>query len=104
MKVGRYASRLERFSRRGFLGGTGAALMLGLPVLDAFTSRTANAQTAVKKRLFAFYCGNGMLMVNTEEPTMYWKPLTTGPDFALTPLLQYFAPIRKKITVLSGIG
>src|SRR5258708_1056317 len=104
MKVGRYASRLERFTRRGFLGGTGAALMMGLPCLDVFTSRTALAQAAPKKRLFALYCGNGMLMTQKEEPTLYWTPLTTGPDFALTPLLNHFAPIRKKITVLSGIG
>src|SRR5258708_9334813 len=104
MKVGRYASRLERFTRRGFLGGTGAALRMGLPCLGVFTRRTALAQAAPKKRLFDLYCGNGMLMAQKEEPTLYWTPLTTGPDFAVTPLLNHFAPIRKKITVLSGIG
>jgi hypothetical protein len=101
--VGWYASRLERFRRRGFLGG--AAALVGLPILDALTVRSARAQPAgAKKRLVAVYCGNGMLMTQTDDPTTYWTPLTTGPDFQLSPLLQYFAPIRQKITVVSGTG
>jgi hypothetical protein len=78
--------------------------MMGLPLLDAFTPRTARAQSAPKKRLFALFCGNGMLMTQAEDPTTYWTPLTTGPGFQLTPLLKYFEPIRSKITVLTGIG
>jgi Protein of unknown function (DUF1552) len=102
-RLGWHASRLEGFGRRRFLGG--AAVLLGLPVLDAFSPRTAHAQAqSVKKRLVAIYCGNGMLMTQAADPTTYWTPLKTGTDFELSPLLQYFAPIRQKITIVTNTG
>ena len=50
--MNRFRSRLDGISRRRFLGGTGAALMVGLPALEALSPREARGH------LTAWVCRN----------------------------------------------
>src|SRR5262249_12317819 len=62
-KLNRYGTRLDHFSRRRFLGGTGAALVMGLPVLETLESRKAKAADPVPvPRLLCIASGSGVPM------------------------------------------
>ncbi len=88
-------SRFERLTRRSFLGGAG--VMVGLPLLEAMLPRRAQAGgAAAPKRLLCWYVPNGIHMAG-------WTPSTTGPDFALTPILQPLAALKSEILVISGL-
>lgn len=84
---------------RGIVGGT--AVSLALPFLDCFlnTNGTALAATGgpLPVRFGTWFWGVGM------NPQL-WVPQTTGPDYALTGLLElrHIEPVRKHINVLSG--
>lgn len=93
----RYGTRLEGFTRRRFLGGTGAALMVGLPTLDVLTARKVGAQAAPPQRLMCVASGSGFRM---DEFT----PKTPGLNYDLPRILQSFAPIKNKVSVFSGLG
>ncbi len=96
--LNRYGSRLEAFSRRKFLGGTGAALMVGIPALDVLTARKAGAQAAAApQRLMCIGAGNGFRM---DEFT----PKTAGPNYDLPRILQSLAPIQNKVSIFTGLG
>lgn len=83
------------WSRRAFLGGAGAAL--ALPLLGSLRPRRLSAAPGEpRRRLLVVYTPNGMNMRD-------WTPAATGPDYALTPILQPLAPIRDQVLVLSGI-
>jgi len=84
-------------SRRHVLRGVGVAL--SLPFLDAMVpAGVALANTAArgKPRLGYFYLPHGAVMDR-------WTPATTGRDFALSPILEPFAPHRARLTVVSGL-
>ena len=62
-RLNRFGTRLDLFSRRTFLGGTGAALMIGLPLLETLQSRKAKAADApAPPRLLCIGAGNGLPM------------------------------------------
>src|SRR5262245_20427329 len=69
-------------NRRLVLRGAGG-LMLGLPLLDAFTSRKAFAQTAARSPFVLIVVGdNGVVQAGANlggggEPEMFW-PTATG--------------------------
>ena len=95
-RLDRFGTRLEGFTRRRFLGGTGAALMVGLPALDVLTERKARAQAAApRQRLMCIASGSGFRM---DEFT----PKTTGLDYDLPRILQSFAPIKSKVAIFTG--
>src|SRR5262245_48621201 len=97
----------KHLSRRTMLRAGGAAI--GLPLLDAMIpAATALAQTAAapKPRMGFFYLPHGAIMNNTShgEAMNRWTPSATGKDFDLKPILEPFAPVKKYLTVVSGLG
>jgi hypothetical protein len=84
--------------RRTFLQGMGAAV--ALPLLDAMVpAATALAQTAAQpvRRFGAVYVPHGVIYDQ-------WLPLTTGRDFAFTPILKPLERFRDHVVVVSGTG
>lgn len=79
-------------SRRTLLRGAGAAL--GLPWLEAMAAAGPSSQPPI--RMAFLYMPNGVNVPN-------WTPAGVGPDFKLSPTLEPLAPVKDKITVLSGL-
>lgn len=84
-------------SRRTVLLGAGVAL--ALPWLESLAPRGALAQAVRPQRFLPVYFPNG-------GPTHWWTnmPAGTGAAFALSPVLEPFAPIKELVTVLSNVG
>jgi len=81
--------------RRTLIKGLGASL--ALPLLDAMVPVGLRGLSAEPVHRFqTFYVPNGMAME-------YWSPMTSGADFALTPILEPLAAFRDQMLVLSGI-
>jgi hypothetical protein len=80
--------------RRTFLRAMGAGI--GLPLLDAMVPALA-AQTRPTPRFGFVYIANGVIQDQ-------WRPATAGAAFELPPILQPFAPVRRHITILSGLS
>ena len=88
--------------RRTFLRGLGTAV--ALPVLDAMLPTKAHgaaggtgSATTFPKRIAWIYVPNGKNMVD-------WTPATTGPDYALSPILEPLAAHRRDFSVISGLA
>jgi hypothetical protein len=83
--------------RRTVLRAASAAI--GLPFLEAMTPRPAAgaAATAVRPRAAFLFVPNGVVHDS-------WKPATTGLDYALPPSLEPLAPIRDRVSVISGLS
>jgi hypothetical protein len=97
----------KHLSRRTLLRSGGAAI--GLPLLSAMVpAATALAQTAAAPapRMGFFYLPHGAIMNNTRfgAEMNRWTPDTVGRDFDLKPILEPFAPLKKYLTVVSGLG
>jgi len=97
----------RHLSRRTLLKAGGAAI--GLPLLDAMipaASALAATAAAPKVRMGFFYLPHGAIMNNTShgEAMNRWTPSTAGKDFDLKPILEPFAPVKKYLTVVSGLG
>jgi len=97
----------KHLSRRTLLRGGTAAI--GLPLLSAMVpAATALAQTAAaaKPRMGFFYLPHGAIMNNTRygNEMNRWTPDAAGRDFDLKPILTPFAPLKKYMTVVSGLG
>jgi hypothetical protein len=97
----------KHLSRRTLLRAGGAAI--GLPLLSAMVpAATALGETAAapKPRLGFFYLPHGAIMANTRYGAEMnrWTPDTVGRDFDLKPILEPFAPHKKYMTVVSGLG
>jgi hypothetical protein len=93
-----------RFSRRGFLlRGTlgGAAVTLGLPILDAFLDNNGAAFAAplgggpLPVRFGTWFWGCGMIPER-------WQPKATGAGYDLPPQLAPIKRVQRHVTVLSG--
>ena len=105
--LNRFGTRLDLFSRRRFLGGTGAALMIGLPVLETLQSRTANAAVRpASPRLLCIGAGNGL-------PMDEFTPIGSGANYTFKTgagawgadtIWRLFAPLRPKTSILTGLG
>lgn len=83
---------------RGMLGG--AAVSVGLPLLDCFLdgNGAALAQGApLPLRFGTWFWGCGM---NPDR----WVPEREGAEWALTPELAALAPVRQHVSVLSGFN
>src|SRR5687767_10588594 len=81
--------------RRTFLRGVGATV--ALPFLDAMVPALSARAAKPTVRLGFVYIPNG-----TIQPM--WVPPTTGKNFELSPILSPLAPVRDRITVLSGLA
>lgn len=92
-------------SRRSFLGGalrSGAAVGMGLPVLDGLLNfnGTAYADGArLPVRFGTYFWGLGL----TDTPAgTRWVPTTTGRNWELTPELISLKNVKDKVSVFSG--
>jgi len=86
---------------RGLLGG--AAVTVGLPLLDVFKNDHGTALadgTAFPRRFGIFFWGNGVLPAR-------WVPAQTsadvGTEWQLSEQLASLAPVKNKLTVVSGM-
>lgn len=87
----------RHLSRRTVLRGMGAGV--ALPLLDAMVpALTAQSRTAAApvRRMAIFYTPNGMAMG-------YWLPTAAGALDKLPPTLASLDPMRKHVTVVSGL-
>jgi hypothetical protein len=80
--------------RRTFLRAAGATI--ALPVLDSMLPAFGADAAPWIPRLGFMYVGNGIVHRT-------FKPATEGADFALSPVLLPLAPLRKQLTVVSGL-
>jgi len=81
--------------RRTLLRGIGATV--ALPLLDAMIPALSAKPLKSTPRLGFIYIANGVIQDQ-------WIPKTTGPNFALSPILQPLEPVQKHINVLSGLS
>ncbi|MCB9625903.1 MAG: DUF1552 domain-containing protein [Sandaracinaceae bacterium] len=82
---------------KGIVGG-GAAVTIGLPMLDIFCNSNGTALAAgspFPKRFGTWIWGNG----NIPER---WTPLSTGREYTLSDQLRPLAPVLSDVTVVSG--
>ncbi|MEO8467236.1 MAG: DUF1552 domain-containing protein [Gammaproteobacteria bacterium] len=80
--------------RRTFLRAAGATI--ALPLLDSMLPAFGADAAPWVPRLGFMYVGNGIVHRT-------YKPVTEGADFALSPVLLPLAPLRKQLTVVSGL-
>ena len=83
--------------RRTVLRAASAAI--GLPFLEAMTPRPAAgaAAAATRPRVAFLFVPNGVVHDS-------WKPATTGLDYALPPSLEPLAPLRDRVSVITGLS
>ncbi len=91
--------RTKQLSRRTVLRGLGVSM--SLPWLEAMGALTAWGDEAAKSnpapnRVAFIYVPNGKNMVD-------WTPKKEGTDFDLPSILQPLAPIKNKLSVLTGL-
>lgn len=106
--LNRFGTRIDTFSRRGFLGGTGAALMIGLPMLESLRSRKARAAAvAGPPRLLCISAGNGLPMdelTPTATGANYTFNQGAGTSWGTRTIWKEFEPLRKKTSIITGLG
>ncbi len=89
-------------TRRRFLRGTlaGAAITVGLPLLDVFLNDHGDALASgapLPRRFGTWFWGCGM---NASR----WEPAVDGDGFALPPELEPLADVRHQLSVMSGFS
>lgn len=103
MKLGR------RTMLRGMLGG--AAVALGLPLLDAMRNGNGDAHAdglPLPKRFGVFFWANGLPWHAAHDPSFaghpdLWTPSKTGPGWDPSPLLEPLRGIHDRVTVVTGL-
>ena len=80
--------------RRAFLRAAGATV--ALPMLDAMLPAFGADSAPFTPRLGFMYVGNGIVHKT-------FKPQGEGADFGISPVLAPLAPLRKQLTVVSGL-
>ncbi len=92
---------IVHIGRRALLKGLvgGAAVSVGLPLLDRFLDRNGRAYAsgdALPRRFGVWFWGNGVLPVR-------WVPPTQGAMWQPSPTLMPLMPVRDRVTVVSGL-
>jgi hypothetical protein len=92
-------------NRRSFLRGflSGAAVCVGLPVLDRFLNGNGSAFADGAKlpvRFGTYFWGLGL--TDTSAGGTRWVPGKTGYDYEITPELESLKPVKNKVSVFSG--
>jgi len=97
---------LSSLDRRKFLRGAGVAL--ALPCLETFAdSARAAVKPVQRKRLAFFYLPDGVPMPLEKDPSFKdwsWFPHGRGKDFTFTKCMETLEPLRKELTVFSGLS
>jgi hypothetical protein len=93
------------FNRRSFLRGMlgGAAVCVGIPLLDRFLNGNGTAFADGAKlpvRFGSYFWGLGL----TDTPTggTRWVPSKTGHGYEIMPELEALKPVKDKVSVFSG--
>src|SRR5262245_49210671 len=93
------------FNRRSFLRGVlnGAAVCVGLPLLDRFLNGNGSAfadGTKLPVRFGTYFWGLGL----TDTPTggTRWVPSKIGHGYEVMPELESLKPVKDKVSVFSG--
>jgi hypothetical protein len=96
-------SASERLSRRRVLRGMleGAAVSLGLPLLDCFLDENGEALAATGEALPVCF---GTWFYGCGFNPGRWEPKTKGPDYQFGIELEPLTPFRHKINVYSGMN
>ncbi len=92
---------LDKLDRRRFLRGAAAAL--ALPCFESF----GRPRQQRPKRFVCAYQPDGVPMPLREDPAYEdwsWFPHGGGRDFRLTKCLEPLAPLRERMTILSGLS
>jgi hypothetical protein len=92
-----------RFTRRRFLRGAlagGAAITVGLPLLDVFLNDHGDALASGAPLPFRFGTWFWGLGMNADR----WEPQKEGADFPLSPELEPLAAVRHQLSVMSGFS
>ena len=102
MPTSRRRPALPPLARRTFLRGAlgGAAVTVGLPVLEAMLNRNGTAlagKQPLPRRLGVFFWGNGVRH-------KMWIPAETGPQWALSEELAPLAKVKPYINVVTGMN
>ncbi len=82
---------------RGMLGG--AAISVGLPLLDCFLDDNGSALADGAPLPVCFGTWFAAMGYNPG----FWEPETVGPKYQMKPLLQALGPFKDKINVFSGM-
>lgn len=92
-------------NRRSLLRGMlqGAAVCVGIPVLDRFLDGTGTVYAdgaRLPVRFGTYFWGLGL----TDTPTggTRWVPSKTGPGYEIMPELESLRPVKDKVSVFSG--
>ncbi len=87
---------MKNFTRRNILRGAGACI--ALPALESLAPRLPAAEKPKKSpaRMVCIYAPHGVR--NSD-----WYPKETGSDYILSPTLQSLEPVRKELSVLTGL-
>jgi hypothetical protein len=97
---------LSSLDRRRFLRGAGVAL--ALPWFESFKGLANTAkQPTSRKRLACFYQPDGVPMPRIDDPAHQdwsWFPHGKGKDFRFTKCLDPLEPLRKDLTIFSGLS
>jgi hypothetical protein len=97
---------LSSLDRRRFLRGAGVAL--ALPWFESFKGLANPAkQSTGRKRLACFYQPDGVPMPRAEDAAHQawsWFPHGKGKDFRFTKCLDPLEPLRKDLTIFSGLS
>jgi hypothetical protein len=92
-------------NRRAFLRGmlNGAAVCVGIPILDRYLNASGSAfadGTKLPIRFGTYFWGLGL----TDTPTggTRWVPSTTGRNYEIMPELEALKQVKEKVSVFSG--
>ncbi len=97
--------RSASLDRRRFLRGSTAAL--ALPWFETAMRRSSGGRRDKPKRLVCLYQPDGVPMPLPQDPAFEdwsWFPHGGGRDFRFTKCLEPLAPLRERLTVLSGMS
>ena len=101
------SNKLTHLDRRRFIRGTGIALTL--PLLESLggSALAANGIDTPIKRMACFYLPDGVPMPLVDDPAhkdWAWFPKGNGKEFTFTKCLEPLEPLRKEVTILSGLS
>jgi hypothetical protein len=93
------------FNRRSFLRGllSGAAVCVGLPILDHFLDGNGSAfadGARLPVRFGTYFWGLGL--TDTPAGGTRWVPSKTGHGYEIMPELESLKPVKDKVSVFSG--
>jgi len=92
-----------KISRKTLLKGMGASL--ALPLLDVMGDDALKKENEIKRLCYVFF-GNGVAIPSEKHECYkdwHWWPHQTGENYTFTKSIEPFEPLRKKISIFSGL-